>query len=288
MFLSYLQDVKKTSKNTQLSYCRDLKKFYNFIESKGFEGIEKVCKECLVEYMEYLSENGMAPSSISRNIASIRALYKYFVQEGILKENIAKKIETPKIKRKIPEILSNNDINKLLEQPNGESAKELRDKAMLELMYATGIRVSELTSLKTEDINFSLGYITCRDELKERNIPFGKEAKKALINYMKDGRENLLEDNESTILFVNYFGNIMSRQGFWKILKNYAMKAGIDSSITPNTLRHSFAAHLIENGADMKSVQEMLGHSDISTTQIYANINQQHIRDVYSKAHPRG
>ncbi len=287
-FIYYLHNVKKTSNNTELSYRRDLVKFYKYAEEKGARSLKDIVKKDLDEYIEYLMKMEMSPSSISRNVASIRALYKFLIQEGDLEENIASQVETPRIKRKTPEILSDSDVVKLLEQPNGASAKELRDRAMLELMYATGIRVSELISLTIEDINFSIGYIVCKDNTKERSIPFGKEAKKALIKYMKEGRLKLLQDEESNLLFVNYFGNSMSRQGFWKILKHYATKAGINQTITPHTLRHSFAAHLIENGADMKSVQEMLGHSDISTTQIYANINQQHIRDVYARAHPRG
>ena len=177
---------------------------------------------------------------------------------------------------------------RLLEQPKSSSEKEVRDKAMLELLYATGIRVTELISLKISDVNLSVGFILCRDAHKERIIPFGKEAKKALKEYIENVRSKMMEDETSDILFVNCSGKPMSRQGFWKIVKFYAKRAGITSDITPHTLRHSFAAHLVENGADLKSVQEMLGHSDISTTHIYANINHNRLREVYAKAHPRG
>ena len=175
-----------------------------------------------------------------------------------------------------------------MEQPKGNTPKEIRDKAMLELLYATGIRVSELISLNVSDVNMQMGYIICHDASKERVIPFGHEAKNALNKYFEESRDTMLEDKGSDILFVNCSGEPMSRQGFWKLIKYYAKKAGIEADITPHTLRHSFAAHLVENGADLRSVQEMLGHSDISTTQIYATMNHSRIRDVYSKAHPRG
>ena len=184
--------------------------------------------------------------------------------------------------------MSNEEVNKLLMQPSGSSMKEIRDKAMLELLYATGIRVSELISLRTTDVNMQMSCIVCRDLHKERMIPFGHKAKKALSKYLSEVRDNMVNEKQSEILFVNCSGEPMSRQGFWKLIKFYTKKAGITDDITPHTLRHSFAAHLVENGADLKSVQEMLGHSDISTTQIYANINQKHIREVYIKAHPRG
>ena len=179
------------------------------------------------------------------------------------------------------------DVMKLLEQPSGNAPKQIRDKAMLELLYATGIRVSELISLKTTDVNLSMSFIVCRDAHKERIIPFGAKARDALMNYLSGAREAMLEDKSSQILFANCSGESMSRQGFWKIIKYYAKKAGIEADITPHTLRHSFAAHLVENGADLKSVQEMLGHSDISTTQVYLNMTQNRLREVYDKTHPR-
>ncbi len=286
-FITYMHDVKKTSQNTEMSYCRDLKKFYAYLMNNGQESLAGVDEKMIRSYLSMLKNEGMAPASISRNVASIRALYKYYVMEGIVSENYAKKISTPKIVRKIPEILSSSEVVKLLEQAQGNSPKELRDKAMLEMLYATGIRVSELITMRVQDIDLSLDLVTCREKGKERTIPFGKEAEKALLIYLKNGRPKF-EDEKTDVLFLNYFGKAMSRQGFWKILKHYASEAGINTDITPHMLRHSFAAHLIENGADMKSVQEMLGHSDISSTQIYANINQQHMRDVYAKAHPRG
>ena len=188
----------------------------------------------------------------------------------------------------MPEILSTDEVNRLLDEPTGNSPKDLRDKAMLELLYATGIRVSELINLKVTDINLQVGYLICRDAKKERVIPFGAPAKRALTDYLKNSREVMVSDGGCDVLFVNCSGQPMSRQGFWRLVKYYARKAGITSDITPHTLRHSFAAHLVENGADLRSVQEMLGHSDISTTQIYANMSQNKLREVYAKNFPRG
>ncbi|MBQ3516064.1 MAG: tyrosine-type recombinase/integrase, partial [Lachnospiraceae bacterium] len=207
--------------------------------------------------------------------------------ENVVKEDVTTGLKAPKIEKRVPEILSEKDITKLLEQPSGDSPKQIRDKAMLELLYATGIRVTELISLKTTDVNLTMGFIVCRDAHKERVIPFGTKAKQALIHYINGTRDAMVENKESDVLFANCSGEQMSRQGFWKIIKYYAKKAGIVADITPHTLRHSFAAHLVENGADLKSVQEMLGHSDISTTQIYANLNHNHLREVYDNAHPR-
>ena len=181
-----------------------------------------------------------------------------------------------------------NEVGTLLDQPSSDNPKEIRDKAMLELLYATGIRVTELISLSLEDLNLQMNYITCKDGSKERMIPFGPKARMALLRYIESAREKMILDSKNNILFVNCSGKAMSRQGFWKLIKYYAKKAGITADITPHTLRHSFAAHLVENGADLKSVQEMLGHSDISTTQIYANMNHNHLSEVYKRAHPRG
>jgi integrase/recombinase XerD len=286
-FIAYLHNVKKTSKNTELSYSRDLKKFYIYLESREIINLNDVSKEVLQEYVDDMKGRDMAPSSISRNIASIRAIFKFYMEKGLVEENLARKITLPKIERKTPQILGSSEVEKLLEQPRGNSKKEIRDKAMLELMYATGIRVTELITLKLENVNFTSKMITCKEHGKERHIPYGKEANTALKRYMKEARDEFVIETNSEMLFVNYFGNAMSRQGFWKIVKHYAEKAEIKQSITPHMLRHSFAAHLIDNGADMKSVQEMLGHSDISTTLIYANVNEQHMKEVYKRAHPR-
>lgn len=286
-FISYLHNVKKTSNNTEMSYKRDLNKLNKFLAERGICEVSKVTREDLSSYVLYLEENQFAAATISRNIASIKAFYHFMNKEGLVSEDISESLKAPKIEKKIPEILSTDEVIRLLEQPNGDTPKEIRDKAMLELLYATGIRVTELISLKISDINLQMGFLVCKEGSKERIIPFGKEAKNALLRYLDGVREGMVEDKQSEILFANCSGKPMSRQGFWKLIKHYANKAGIEEDITPHTLRHSFAAHLVENGADLRSVQEMLGHSDISTTQVYANMNHNRIRDVYAKAHPR-
>ncbi|MCH5251040.1 MAG: site-specific tyrosine recombinase XerD [Lachnospiraceae bacterium] len=287
-FISYMHDIKKTSDNTEMSYKRDLEKLKHFMAGKGISNVASITSEDLDSYVKYLGDNNFAAATISRNVASIKAFYHFLMQEGIVSEDAAEKIKSPKIEKKIPGILSPDEVVKLLEQPGGNSSKEIRDKAMLELLYATGIRVTELITLKKTDVNMKMGVLVCKDANKERIIPFGNAAKAALERYLDDARESMLGDKSSDILFANCSGKPMSRQGFWKLIKFYANKADIKADITPQTLRHSFAAHLVENGADLKSVQEMLGHSDISTTQIYANLNYNHIKDVYAKAHPRG
>lgn len=287
-FISYLHNAKKTSENTEMSYRRDLNKVLKYMKGQGITEVSEITVTHLHSYILYLEKNNFAAATISRNIASIKAFYHYLFKEGKVSEDISEVLKPPKIEKKIPEILSEEQVNRLLEQPGTGSPKEIRDKAMLELLYATGIRVTELISLKVTDVNLKLGFIVCRDNNKERVVPFGRKAKNALLRYLESARRDMIENEEEDTLFVNYSGQPMSRQGFWKLIKYYAKKAGIEEDITPHTLRHSFAAHLVENGADLRSVQEMLGHSDISTTQIYATMNHNHIREVYAKAHPRG
>ena len=287
-FITYLHNVKGTSANTEMSYKRDLEKVQHFMESRGIRETAGVSAQDLEDYVKYLQDNQFAAATVSRNIASLKAFYHYMVQEGIVSKDISEPLKAPKIEKKIPEIMSPDEVVRLLEQPSGNSPKEIRDKAMLELLYATGIRVTELITLKLSDVNMPMSFILCRDRNKERIIPFGTEAKNALTRYLDGTRDEMLENKASDVLFANCSGQPMSRQGFWKLIKYYAKKADIKADITPHTLRHSFAAHLVENGADLRSVQEMLGHSDISTTQIYANLNHNHIREVYAKAHPRG
>lgn len=287
-FIAYLHNVKNTSTNTEMSYKRDLEKVQHFMAERGIHETAEVSKQDLEGYVKYLEDSKFAAATVSRNIASIKAFYHYMVHENIIAEDISEELKAPKIEKKIPEIMSPDEVVRLLEQPSGNTHKEIRDKAMLELLYATGIRVTELITLRISDVNMPMGFILCRDRNKERVIPFGTEAKSALARYLNGTRDEMLENKTSDVLFANCSGQPMSRQGFWKLIKYYAKKAGIKADITPHTLRHSFAAHLVENGADLRSVQEMLGHSDISTTQIYANMNHSHIREVYAKAHPRG
>lgn len=287
-FISYLHNIKKTSNNTELSYKRDLAKMCQYLEGKGINDVKDITSEVLDSYIVYLEENQFAAATISRNVASIKAFFHYLCKEGLVPEDVSDGLKAPKIEKKMPEIMTPEEVIWLLEQPKGDTPKEIRDKAMLELLYATGIRVTELITLKVSDVNMQMGFIVCRDGSKERVIPFGSAAKKAMANYLENSRDVMLHDLGQDILFVNCSGQPMSRQGFWKLIKYYAKKAGITADITPHTLRHSFAAHLVENGADLRSVQEMLGHSDISTTQVYATLTHNRIREVYSKAHPRG
>lgn len=287
-YISYLHNVKHTSNNTEMSYKRDLLKVCHFMQERGINSATAVKEQDLKAYIHVLEEQKLAAATVSRNIASIKAFFLYLFSEGKIQNDAALCLKAPKIEKKMPEILTMGEVSALLEQANGDSPKEIRDKAMLELLYATGIRVTELISLKVSDVNLPMHFIMCRDPHKERMIPFGTQAHDALERYLGGVRAEMLEDKSSEILFANCSGKPMSRQGFWKLIKFYAKKAGITADITPHTLRHSFAAHLVENGADLKSVQEMLGHSDISTTQIYANMNHNRIREVYAKAHPRG
>ncbi len=288
-FIIYLREVKKTSKNTEVSYHRDLMQLASYLGQQGIMEVDKVTRTSLNSYILYLEKEGRATTTISRCLASMKAFFHYVCSEGKIRKDPAELLKAPKVEKKAPTILTVDEVNCLLSQPDGDSAKELRDRAMLELLYGTGIRVSELIHLKKEDLNLSVGYITCRDEHKERMIPFGKVAKLSLSAYLERGREVLLKNQEQEWLFTNCNGKPMSRQGFWKIIKFYGAKAGIDADITPHTLRHSFAAHLLRNGADIHAVQAMLGHSDMATTQMYMNYTRKEtVRSIYSEAHPRG
>ena len=287
-FVGYLQEVKQKSKNTQLSYARDLKKLNMYCAARGIESVALITEEILGEYLEHLQQDGMKPATISRNIASVKAFFLYLLEQKAVNYDPAFKLKAPKIEKKIPAILSMDETVRLLEQPSGSNPKELRDRAMLELLYATGIRVSELISLKVSDLNLSLQYMICRDANKERMIPFGDVARDSVKKYLNFGRPQMVKNDDTDILFTNCSGHPMSRQGFWKLIKGYGKMAGIEGDLTPHTLRHSFAAHLVSNGADLHSVQEMLGHSDISTTQIYANMARTKLQEEYKKTHPRG
>ncbi len=286
-FLEYLNTVKGASKNTITSYRRDLNNLTKYFMLHNITLINKVTSTHLSAYLIYLEKIGRAPSTISRNVASIHAFFQYLLKMGYIKENPSEKLTAPRIEKKIPEVLTLYEIDLLLEQPCNTSCKGIRDKAMLELLYATGIRVSELIHLQTSDINMNLGFIKCSDTKKERIIPIGEAAKDALNQYVMSARNVMIKNPNDEVLFVNCLGQAMSRQGFWKIIKFYANKANISKKITPHILRHSFAMHLVENGADLRSVQEMLGHSDISTTQIYAKMSNNKLKEVYKKAHPR-
>ena len=287
-FIIYLHNIKKTSNNTEMSYRRDLNKLRTFLALRNIENVDDICEEDLQDFVKELERQEFKAATVSRHIASIKAFYHFLCKEQMVETDLAEALHAPKVEKKLPEIMTVEEAISLLDQPTSDTPKGMRDKAMLELLYATGIRVTELISLRLSDVNLKMGYIICRDGNKERMIPYGNQAKQAVAQYLQSARNALLQDYATDILFVNCSGQPMSRQGFWKLIKSYARQAGIQTEITPHTLRHSFAAHLVENGADLRSVQEMLGHSDISTTQIYATLSQNHLREVYAKAHPRG
>lgn len=287
-FIQYLHEEKQTSANTEVSYARDLKKMHQFLLAQGICSVGEVTATSLNSYILFLEKEGRKPATISRSIASMKAFYHYMEKERRVVSDPSERLKAPKIEKKIPTILTTEEVNRLLEQPGGISPKELRDKAMLELLYATGIRVSELISLKVDNVNLAMEYLICSYMNKERMIPFGSIAKDALGRYLEQGRPRFATEETGDWLFTNCSGQPMSRQGFWKLIKAYGKRAGIEAEITPHMLRHSFAAHMVNNGADLKSVQEMLGHSDISTTQVYAQMEAKRMREVYIKAHPRG
>ena len=286
-FLIQLNIEKSISKNTEDSYRRDLKKMFEFLKATDSNKISKLKQKDLEKYIKHLKKLGRADATISRVIASSKAFFAFYCEKYSMKTNPAVNLKAPKIEKKAPDILTLKEIDLLLKQPSDNSPKQLRDKAMLELLYATGMRVTELISIKVDDIDLKSESVNCHAAKVDRIIPFGTESKKALKKYLDNGRPELLGDNESDILFPNCSGGTMSRQGFWKLLKSYGTKAGIKTDLTPHTLRHSFAYHLVENGADLKAVQEMLGHSDISSTQVYKYAANSRVREVYNKAHPK-
>lgn len=287
LFFDYLINNKELSANTLESYKRDIRQFEVYLREHALS-LEKVTKTIIITYLIALQKTGKATSTISRNLASIRCFYQFMQNERYIEVDPSANLESPKVEKKLPSVLTKKEVELLLEQPVPVDAKGARDKAMLELLYATGIRVSELISLDIDDVDLNSGLIICRNgKIKSRSIPLGNIAVKYTRMYLNDFRRKLCSNDNNQLLFVNFHGQKMTRQGFWKIIKYYTAKANINKSITPHTLRHSFAVHLIENGADLQAIQEMLGHSDISTTQVYCKVNKNKIKEVYSKTHPR-
>lgn len=284
-YVDYLRNVKKSSENTVASYRRDLIKFYRYFDEKGITRIDDINETYITSYVLEMEKQGMSMATVSRNIASIKSFYAYLMRERIVNDDPTENIKPPKIVKKVPETLTISEVNKLLDQPTNKTPKEIRDKAMLELLYATGIRVTELVTLKLTDVNIKLGFIECHDGDRVRTVPVAEVAQRALSRYITEVRDDM--SGGSDYLFFNCKGAHMTRQGFWKIIKYYAAKAGIDKDITPHMIRHSFASHMLGNGADIKSVQEMLGHVDIATTQIYLTNKQSKLKEEYAKAYPR-
>ena len=284
---NYLTKVKQASGNTVSSYIRDIRQFSDWL-STADRDILNAEQVHISDYLTYLQEQGKSLATASRTLASLKNFYAYLVSSGFLEVTpVPSDLRVERGEKKLPQILTGREVELLLTQPACVDAKGYRDKAMLEVMYATGIRVTELVELNEDDVNFDLGIIKCRSAKKSRNIPLYPAAMKALTVYLKEVRPVMLADPQEKALFVNISGGRMSRQGFWKILKYYQTKAGIEKEITPHTLRHSFAVHLLENGADLGSLQELMGHSDISSTQLYTQMVNQKLKSVYEKCHPK-
>lgn len=285
-FLEFLQKDKKLTDNTLQSYKRDINQYEEYINKKQLD-YSKADETTIKNYLDYLQENGKKTSTVSRNLASIRSFYQYEVRVKDINEDPTANVQSPKIEKRIPNVLSTKEVELLLEQPTDTDLKGIRDKAMLEFAYATGMRVTEIISLNISDVNVTEGYVICKTGPKQRTIPLGAMSLQALKNYMDESRPYLIKTDDTESLFVNINGKRLTRQGFWKIVKYYKEQAHIDKDITPGVLRHSFATHLLQNGADLKAIQTMLGHSDISSTQVYMQFQDEGIKNIYKKTHPR-
>lgn len=286
-YINYIRDEKGLTENTLEAYIRDIKSFKEYMIDNKIESFNNANKTIVITYLMDLQKRGRATSTISRNLASIRSFFQYLLNHNLVNEDPTLNLKPPKIEKKIPDVLTEKEVNLLLSQPNQHDFKGARDKAMLELLYATGLKVSEVVALNIESINLDLAIVSIKDSGNmNRVIPIGKMAIESLIHYLDNFRD--IEEPYNQPVFINHSGNRLTRQGFWKIVKHYTNKTNIKKVITPHTLRHSFAVHLIENGADLKTVQEMLGHSDLSTTQIYAFASEsKNVRQVYKNSHPR-
>ena len=285
-FLEFLQNEKKMSTNTLQSYERDVLQFSKYLDEKKMN-YSKVKTEDIKEYLKHLQEMGKKTSSISRSLASIRSFYQYELRNKKIKINPTENVQAPKVEKHAPSILSSQEIELLLDQPKDVDLKGTRDKAMLEFAYATGMRVTEIISLNIEDVDLENANVVCKSAVKQRTIPLGTLSLKALKEYIEEARPILVRDEDEKALFVNINGGRLTRQGFWKIIKYYKEQAHITKDITPHVLRHSFATHLLQNGADLKSIQTMLGHSDILSTQVYMQFQDESLKNIYKKAHPR-
>ncbi|QQZ10966.1 site-specific tyrosine recombinase XerD [Heyndrickxia vini] len=289
-FIHFMIVEKGLSKNTVVSYERDLKSYINYMQKvEQIETLNGITRVHIVHFLNHLKQQGKSAKTLARHVASVRSFHQFLLREKATDSDPSVHIETPQTERNLPKVLSLSEVEALLDAPSETGALPLRDKSMLELLYATGMRVSELINLNLDDLHLTMGFVRCLGKgNKERIIPIGKTASTILETYLKDSRPKLRSKQYQTeALFLNHLGNRLTRQGFWKILKGLARKANIQKELTPHTLRHSFATHLLENGADLRAVQEMLGHADISTTQIYTHVSKTRLKDVYSKHHPR-
>ena len=286
-FVFSLVGGQKKSGNTILSYKRDIAHYIAFLNEKGISDIKKTNRTTVLTYLLLLQKQGRAAATISRRLASLRSFYEYIQDTGVKMKDPTLNLEAPKVSRKVPGVLTAQETELLLSMPKLTNSKGYRDRAMLEVLYATGIKVSELINLNIQDINLKQGYITCKNGSHTRTLQMGRAAIYALRDYIEKARETMVSSDDVKILFLNCNGTRLSRQGFWKILKNYGKEAGIEKEITPYTLRHSFAIHLMENGADIKFVSQMLGYADINAMQVYADILDSGMREEYKKSHPR-
>ncbi len=288
-FMHYLIVERRLANNTILSYERDLKKYKKYLLNvEQITSFDHVSRVHIVHFLKSLHEHGNSTKTLARHIASIRSFHQFLLREKMTSQDPSVHIETPQLEKTLPKVLNLNEVEELLEAPERDTPFGIRDRAMLELLYATGIRVSELTSLNLQDVHLSMGFIRCTGKgNKERIIPLGKTASESIHQYIEHARPILKKGKLVEALFLNHLGNRMTRQGFWKNLKKLTSIANIQKDLTPHTLRHSFATHLLENGADIRAVQEMLGHSDISTTQIYTHVSKARLKDVYNQYHPR-
>ncbi|MBN1254481.1 MAG: site-specific tyrosine recombinase XerD [Deltaproteobacteria bacterium] len=288
-FLHYLAVEKGLSRNTLEAYSRDLNAYLDFLEGEEIPSLVETTSLTVMAFIQRLKKRGLAMRSITRALVALRGLYRFLAREGYLEANPLEDMELPRLGPTLPHVLTIQDIERLLAQPDAETPRGIRDGAMLELLYATGMRVSELVELPTSGLNLEVGFVMVRGKGgKERIVPVGEVAMDRVRTYLEQGRPAMLKGRESSYLFVNNRGGRLSRQGFWKILRQYALKTGITKRITPHTLRHSFATHLLERGADLRFIQAMLGHVDISTTQVYTHVNQEYLRKLHRQYHPRG
>jgi integrase/recombinase XerD len=287
-FINYLSVERGLAMNTLESYGRDLRQYSQYLEQDAESDLDAVSRTTIVSYLLHLQTQGKATATIARRLAALKAFYQFLVREKRIKNDPTANLESPKLEKRLPKVLTVSEVERLLGQPDLVQPAGIRDRAMLELLYATGIRVSELVSLSLADVSLDMGYIKCEGKgSKERIVPLGTIAIRSCREYLQAARARLVKERQESALFVNHHGHRLTRQGFWKIVKKYAHDARVDKEITPHTLRHSFATHLLENGADLRSVQEMLGHADISTTQIYTHVTRGHLKEVYARTHPR-
>ena len=285
-FLNFIENDKKVSQNTLQSYRRDILQYEAYVEESKINYL-KIDEEGIQDYLKYMNDIGKKTSTVSRSLASIRSFYQYLLRVKKVKKDPTEGIQSPKIEKRVPSVLTSQEVELLLEQPKNVDLKGIRDKAMLEFAYATGMKVTEIISLNIEDVNLEESYVVCKGKERTRNIPLGSLSLQALKDYIENSRNILIKDENVKALFVNTNGQRLTRQGFWKIVKYYKEQAHINKEITPHILRHSFATHLLQNGADLKAIQTMLGHSDISSTQVYMQFQDEGLKNVYKKAHPR-